>query len=249
MNVKAIPLIGGLALAMAWSVCTLAADSESRPRTITVSGQGEVQAEPDQAIVMLGVEARKPKLEEARAAVTKTVEAILKLTRDMKIDQKYVRATRINVQPEYNWNNDARERTLIGYFVSRQIEVDLRDLDKLGQLLEKSTDLGVNQIGDPRLDSSKRRELERQALAKAVEDARLNAEAVAKAANAKLGAARTISATSGYVPPPIPIGYRMKTMMAGAEASDAAAQTYQSGQMVFNGNVQVEYDLAIVGAP
>jgi uncharacterized protein len=245
MNGKVIPLIGGVTLALLWSACTLAAEAAPRPRSITVSGQGEVQAEPDQAIVTMGVESRKPKLEDARAEVAKTVEAVLKLTRDLKIDQKYVRATRISVQPEYNWDNGARERNLIGYFVSRQVEVDLRDLEKLGQLLEKATDLGVNQLGDPRLDSSKRRDLERQALAKAVEDARLNAEAVAKAAGAKLGAARTISATSGYVPPPMPM--RMKTMEMSAAAD--ASQTYQSGQMVFNGNVQVEYDLTVAGEP
>jgi uncharacterized protein YggE len=246
MNGRVIASIGGVALALLWSACTLAAETTPRPRSITVSGQGEVQAEPDQAIVTMGVESRKPRLEEARAEVAKTVEAVLKLTRDLKIDQKYVRATRISVQPEYNWDNGARERNLIGYFVSRQVEVDLRDLEKLGQLLEKATDLGVNQLGDPRLDSSKRRDLERQSLAKAVEDARLNAEAVAKAAGVKLGAARTISATSGYVPPPMPM--RMKTMEMSAAAADAS-QTYQSGQMVFNGNVQVEYDLTIASEP
>ena len=152
---------------------SLAADDdhgadEFDARTIAVSGQGEIQAEPDRAIVTLGVESRKPKMEDARAEVAKTVDAVLKLTRDLKIDPKYVRTTRINVQPEYNWDNNARERNLIGYYVSRQVEVDLRDLDKLGQLLERAIDLGVNQLGDPRLDSSKRRDLEREALAKAV---------------------------------------------------------------------------------
>lgn len=247
MNGKVMPWIGGLTLALLWSAGTLAAEPTPRPRSIAVSGQGEVQAEPDQAIVTMGVESRKLKLEDARAEVAKTVEAVLKLTRELKIDQKYVRATRISVQPEYNWDNSARERNLIGYFVSRQVEVDLRDLEKLGQLLEKATDLGVNQLGDPRLDSSKRRDLERQALAKAVEDARLNAEAVAKAAGAKLGAARTISATSGYIAPPQPMRM-MKNMEMSAAAGDSA-QTYQSGQMVFNGNVQVEYDLTVAGEP
>lgn len=248
MNYKVFPasaVIGALLLTSAPTNVTAAAEAE-RPRIVSVSGQGEVQAEPDQAIVTLGVESRKLKLEEARAEVTKTIEAVLKLTRDLKIDQKYVRATRINVQPEYNWDNNARERNLIGYFVSRQIEVDLRDLDKLGALLEKATDLGVNQLGDPRLESSKRRDLERDALAKAVQDARLNAEAVAKAAGAKLGAARTISASSGYVP--MPMMSRGKTMAMAAE-SDQAAQTYQSGQMTFNGNVQVEYDLIVTATP
>jgi uncharacterized protein len=206
-----------------------------------VSGQAEVQAEPDRAFVTLGVESRKPRLDEARADVSRTVDSVLKLTRDLKIDQKLVRSTRINVQPEYSYGNDGRDRTLTGYFVSRQIEVELRDLEKLGQLLERSTDLGVNQLGDPRLDSSKRRDLEREALAKAVEDARANAETIAKAAAGKLGPARTISATSGFQgPPPIPM--RMKAMAA--EASDAS-QSYQSGQMSFSGNVQIEYDLIV----
>lgn len=242
MNYRAIPLVAALAFTLPWAAAAPAAEN-TRWRSVTVSGQAEVQAEPDQAIVTIGVESRKLQLADARAEVTRTVEAVLKLTRELKIDQKYVRATRISVQPEYNWDNTARERNLIGYFVSRQVEVDLRDLEKLGQLLEKATDLGVNQLSDPRLDSSRRRDLERQALAKAVEDARLNGEAVAKAAGGKLGAARSISASSGFVPPPMPM--RMKTM-AGAEAADAS-QSYQSGQMVFNGTVQVEYDMTIAG--
>lgn len=225
----------------AWIVPAGASAAEERPRTVSVSGQGEVLAEPDKATVTLGVESRKLKLDDARAEVTKTVEAVLKLTRDLKIDQKYVRATRINVQPEYNWDGNAKERNLIGYFVSRQVEVDLRDLEKLGTLLEKSTDLGVNQLGDPRLESSKRRDLEREALAKAVQDARLNAEAVAKAAGARIGAPRTISASSGFTPPPMPMMARKEMAMA-ADAGGAAG-TYQSGQITFNGNVQVEYDL------
>lgn len=239
MRLKALQLVSIAAWALMVSLCAQAAEAE-HPRTISVSGQAEIQAEPDHALVSLGIESRRPKMEEARAEVTKIVDAVLKLTRDLKIDQKHVRTTRINVQPEYNWNNDTRERNLIGYFVSRQVEVDLRDLDKLGELLERSFDLGVNQVGEPRLDSSKRRELEREALAKAVEDARLNAEAVAKAAGARLGPPRTIAASSGFVPPPMPM--RMKATAMMAEAGDAA-QSYQSGQMGFSGTVQVEYDL------
>jgi uncharacterized protein len=240
MKTTAWPLAAALSCAI-WLSSANAAEAD-RPRTVSVQGQGEVQAEPDRAFITLGVESRKLKLEEARGDVARAVDAVLKLTRDLKIDQKLVRSTRVNVQPEYNWDNNARERNLIGYFVSRQIEIELRDLEKLGQLLERATDLGVNQLGDPRLDSSKRRELEREALAKAVEDARANADTVAKASGGKLGSARTISASSGFVPPPMPMA-RMKVAMA-AEAADAS-QSYQSGQMSFTGTVQIEYDLIV----
>lgn len=230
----------GLALLIATGgLCSTASAAEAEPRTINVSGQGEVQAEPDRALISLGVESRKPKLEEARAEVAKAVEAALKLTRDLKIDSKHVRTTRINVQPEYNWENETRERNLIGYYVSRTIEVDLRDLEKLGQLLERAVDLGINQVSDPQLDSSKRRDLEREALAQAVQDARLNAEAVAKAADARLGPPRTISANSGFVPPPVPM---MRAKAMAMEAADSA-QSYQTGQLGFTATVQVQYDL------
>ena len=220
--------------------CTAAhADQDDHPRTIGVSGQGEVRAEPDRATVTLGVESRKPKLEDARAAVAKTVDAVLKLTRDLKIDPKLVRSTRINVQPEYNWGaNNANERTLIGYYVARQVEVELHDLEKLGQLLEKSTDLGVNQMGDPRLDSSKRQDLTREALAKAVVDARQNAEVIAKAAGARLGNARTINANTEFTQAPQPMVRAMAM-----EAKAAGGAPYQSGEMTFNATVNVQYDL------
>jgi uncharacterized protein len=221
-------------------VCTAAhAQQAEPPRTIGVSGQGEVRAEPDRATVTLGVESRKPKLEDARAAVAKTVDAVLKLTRELKIDPKLVRSTRVNVQPEYNWGpGNANERTLIGYYVARQVEVELHDLEKLGQLVERATDLGVNQMGDPRLDSSKRQDLVREALAKAVVDARQNAEVIAKAANAKLGNARTINANTEFTQPPVPMVRAMAM-----EAKAAGGAPYQSGEMTFNATVSVQYDL------
>lgn len=212
------------------------AQNATPPRTVNVSGQGEVRSEPDRALVTLGIEARRPKMEEARAEVGRTVDAVLKLTRDLKIDPRYVHATRITIQPEYNWNAQDRERVLLGYFVARQVQVELRNLDQLGVLLERAVDLGVNQIGDPQLDSSRKRELEREALTKAVEDARQNAAVLATAAGLKLGSARTVSAQS--VSPPQPM-YRM----AMAAAQEAAPAPYQSGEMTFSATVQVEFDL------
>jgi len=233
--------IATLAFALLLACTAAHADQDDHPRTVGVSGQGEVRAEPDRATVTLGVESRKPKLEDARAAVAKTVDAVLKLTRDLKIDPKQVRSTRINVQPEYNWGaNNANERTLIGYYVARQVEVELHDLEKLGQLLEKSTDLGVNQMGDPRLDSSKRQDLSREALAKAVADARQNAEVIAKAAGAKLGNARTINANTEFSQAPVPMVRAMAM-----EAKAAGGAPYQSGEMTFNATVNVQYDLIL----
>jgi uncharacterized protein YggE len=227
------------ALAVASCVCGAnALADEPRPRTVNVSGVAEVSAAPDLARVVLGVESRKPTMEPARAEVAATVDRVLALARDLKIDPKYVNATRVQIQPEYRWNENDRERVLLGYVVSRQVEIELKDLDKLGALLERAVDAGVNQVGDPMLDSSRRKELEREAMTKALEDARLNAEALARAAGAKLGQPRMLAASGGT--PPVPL-YRARL----AQMDMAAAQeaTYQAGDMKFSASVNAEYDL------
>jgi uncharacterized protein YggE len=230
-------------LAFAWlaaSSMLVAANvraDDARPRTVSVGGQGEITAQPDMARVTLGVEARNPALSAARAQVAETVDRVLALTRSLGIDAKYVNATGVQVQPEYDWNDKDRTRRLLGYRVSRQVDVELRDLDKLGTLIERAIDAGVNLVGDPTLDSTERKSLERQALALAVRDARANAETLATAAGGKLGAVRTLSAA--FAPMPI---YRARAAMADAAAPEA---NYQAGEMRFTASVTAEYDILV----
>lgn len=219
------------------SLPAFAAD-DTRPRTVSVSGTGEVTAEPDMAQVTLGVEARKPTMAEARAEVSATVERVLALCRNLGIDPKLVNATRVQIQPEYSWNEKDRKRVLLGYMVSRQVQVQLRDLESLGSLLERAVDAGVNQVNDPVLDSSRRKEFERDALARAVQDARLNAETLARAAGAGLGPVRTLNGATSA--PMVPM-YRRQVAMA--DAAMAPEASYQAGEMKFTATVDADYDL------
>jgi uncharacterized protein len=203
--------------------------ADDTARIVSVGGEGEIVAQPDLAFVTLGAE------------VAKTVDAVLALTRALKIDPKLVNATRLQVQPDYSWNERDRKSVLIGYVVSRQVEVELRDLELLGPLMERAVDAGVNQVGDARLDSSRRKELEREALVLAVKEARLNAETLAGAAGARLGAVRSLASSSS--PPVLPM-YRAEMMKADAMAAPAPpAQTYQPGEMRFRSQVSAQYDL------
>ncbi len=213
---------------------------DGRPRTVSVTGQGQVTAQPDMARVTLGVEARRPDLADARSTVTRAVDRLLALTKELAIDPKYVNATGLQVQPDYTWNEQARKQELQGYVVSRQVEVELRDLDKLGTLLERAVSAGANQIGGASLDSTHRKELERQAMTVAVQDGRLNAETLARAAGVQLGTVRTLNASSSS--PPMPM-YRMAAADMAAPAPPEA--TYQTGDMTFAAQVSAEYDLVI----
>jgi hypothetical protein len=239
MSIRTLCLAG--LLASAALPLAVAYGEEPRPRTAAVSGQGEVSAEPDLAYVTLGVESRQPTMDAARAEVAATVDRVLALCRNLKIDPKLVNATRVQVQPEYSWNEKDRKRILLGYMVSRQVQVELRDLEQLGTLLERAVDAGVNQVNDPVLDSSKRKDLEREAMTRAVQDAKLNAETLARAAGVKLGPVRALNASASG--PVVPL-YKARMAMA-ADAGMAPEATYQPGEMKFSASVSAEYDLVV----
>ena len=220
----------------------VASAAEAPQRLVSVTGSGEVKAQPDMAYVTLGVEARRPTLAAARAEVNAAIERVLALTRELKIDPKFVDSTRLQVQPDYRWDEKASQQVLLGYLVSRQVDVELRDLDRLGTLLEKAVSAGVNQVGGARLDSSRRKELEREALAQAVDDARLNADALARAAGAKLGPVQGISSTGTM---PVPLYVDRAKSMAAAPMADAAEQSYQPSEMRFTANVSAQFELVV----
>ena len=219
----------------------LATHADERPRSVSTTGQGEVSAQPDMARVTLGVDARRKSLAEARAEVTAAVDRLLALTRELKIDPKYVNATRLQVRPEYAWIEQGQKQVLQGYFVGRQVEVELHDLDQLGPLLERAVTAGANQVGDASLDSTRRKEFERQTMTLAVQDAAANAGTLATAAGARLGPVRTLNASS--MPSPMPM-YRMAAM-ADAAAAPPAESTYATGEMKFSATVSAEYDLIV----
>jgi uncharacterized protein YggE len=174
--------------------------------------------------------------------VNRSVEGLLKLTRELGIPDRLVNSTRLNVQPEYAWLEKTRTRKLVAYVVSRSVAVDLRELDKLGLLLERGLALGANQVGEPVLDHSRRVELQREALALATKDALRNAEAMASALGAGVGAVRSLNAAQES-PPPMPAFAMAMRTMAVADANQGAPQTYQPGELVFRANVSASFDL------
>jgi uncharacterized protein len=236
------PWIAVLMVASVLASASFATAAEAPLRLVSVTGSGEVKAQPDMAYVTLGVEARRPTLAEARAEVNATVERLLALTRELKIEPKFVDSTRLQVQPDYRWDEKSSSQVLLGYVVSRQVDVELHDLDPLGTLLEKSVSAGVNQVGGARLDSSRRKELERAALTQAVDDARLNAEALARAAGAKLGPVQSLSASGAM---PVPMYAERAMSVAAAPMADAAEKSYQSSEMKFTASVSAQFELLV----
>lgn len=179
------------------------------PRTISLSGHGEVRLAPDIAIVNLGVASQAAVAKDALAANTKAMQAVFAALKAAGIADKDVQTSNFMVQPRYNFNNEGKAPTLIGYEVSNSVTVTVRKLDTLGSVLDAVVQSGSNQINGIQFDVSQPEAALDEARKLAVADARRKAEIYAAAGSVNLGSILSISEGS-FAPPPQPV---MRTTM------------------------------------
>ncbi len=223
-------------LLLSMGICVMA---DEQLRTITVSGTGFAEVEPDRATLRMSIVAREPTLSAAQKAAADVTNKVLKMTDRMDIDRDQVDTTGASVRPDYRWNREKEEQELRGYIAERQITVEIEDLEKLGAIIEGAVGTGVNQVSPPQLDSSKRKETYRQALRVAVADAKANAAVLADSLGAGLGQAISINTGANAPRPPVPYAAGVRAM---AVESDAA-ESYNPADLSFNAVVTVVFEL------
>lgn len=216
--------------------------AEESPRQVSVGGNGEITVVPDRASLSLGVEMRARELQSARDEVSKVVGDFLSLAKKLGIENRSLNTSQLTIRPEYDWVAATRKRRLTGYYVARQISVELDDLEKLGPLLERATELGVNQVSGPFFTSSREDELQRVALKRAAEDARRNAEVLAMTLGAALGPVRSIQSQSVYSPQPRPL---LQARAMGMADGAMPEESYEPGEIKLHAQVSVVFDLLL----
>jgi uncharacterized protein len=153
-----------------------------------------------------------------------------------------VQTTQLSVRFEYEWNPGTNQQRLIGYFAARQLTVDLRELDKLGSLMERAVPTGVNIVSGPRFGSTREAALRRAAIKRAAVDARANAQSLAQLLGEGWNAASGYRWKPGFEPSVLP--YAMAKMEMAADASEAA-ETYQTARINISAQVTAEFDLLV----
>lgn len=230
-------LLAALALMFAAATFTPAfAGDDKMPRTISLTGHGEMRMAPDLAVVTLGVLSQSAVAAEALAANTRSMQAILAALKDAGIAAKDVQTSNFMVQPRYNYNNEGRAPELVGYDVSNTVTVTIRKLDTLGGVLDKVVSSGSNQINGIMFGIDKPDFALDQARKLAVADARRKADVYAAAGGVQLGGILTISEGS-YAPPPVPMAG--KVMRAEMAADVPIAQ----GEQVLAVDVNIAWEL------
>ena len=202
-------------------------DSDATPRVITVAGEGEVHAAPDEAMLSAGVVTNARTAAAALAGNASAMNDVFATLRQAGIAEKNLQTSGFNVSPQYATDkNGAQTPQITGYQVSNTVNVVVENLSKVGPTLDALVASGANSIGDITFAMKNPKAAMTEARSEAVADAMERAQTLAKAAGVTLGPITAISESGGYEPPrPV---YRMAMAMAGAPAPTPIAAGEQS---------------------
>ena len=183
--------------------------------TIVVSGTGRVAVEPDVAALRLGVTVSRDSVAEARAEAARTMTAILEAVTAAGVAPRDIRTSLLSVQPHYDYR-DGKPPTLVSYDLANVVEVTLRDIATVADVVDGSLRAGATSLDGLAFQVDDPTEPERIARIAAVGAARARADILAEAAGVKI--AGVIDIVEGGPPPAFPRA-KAERMMLAADAS------------------------------
>jgi uncharacterized protein len=196
--------------------------------TIEVSGAGEAKVTPDRALIYVAVQTKARTAALAGQENAKLATAILEAVRSAGIAREQISTMGYSVSPSYRYYPDGRKPELTGYDATNTVRVEVRNLDLVGKVIDASLGAGANNINGVSFYASQIDAVQREALANATTNARLSAEAMAKAAGGSLGSLVTLSSQMSDVPHPMPVMAMSMRAKAADEATPVVAPTEQT---------------------
>lgn len=220
---------------------TAMAQDNQTPR-ILVTGTGTVSIEPDMAIVSLGVTKQEKTARAALDANTSAMADILAAMKAAGIAESDLQTSNFSIQPQYFYpksSSDGDNRPRIdGYIVRNSLTVRIRDLATIGDVLDASVSLGVNDGGNLVFTNDDPQAAISEARAKAMKDAMKKAGTLTEAAGVELGDIIEISEQSRQNSPRPMAQARMMEM-----AADSAPVPIAAGENTYQVSVNVTFGL------
>ncbi len=215
------------------------------PSGIWVSGNGKASGAPDIAVVSLGVESVEDTAATARANAASAMQKVVAALTRANVPSADIQTRYFNISPRYQGvevercdsddasdNEGAQEQVskkscymvwenrLIGYSVSNQATVKIRNLGNVGSIIDTVAEAAGNlvRINGISFNVDDPQELQDEARENAVADMKRRAEMLAELSGVKLGRLVYITEGSAYVPPQ-PLYARAEAAFASADSS------------------------------
>jgi uncharacterized protein YggE len=189
-------------LALLFAINSNAQSVKYEQQTLSVNGSGEVYIDPDLANISFAVETNAETASEAVKGNAEKTNKVLEALKSQIGKDDTLSTTGYNLSPVYEYNNQTKKSEFTGYRATNSVLVKTFNLKNVGNLIDSAAEAGSNSIQGLTFDSTKRNEHMKQALAKAVKDAKTTAETVANAAGVKITTIYQISPSYNY---PVPV--------------------------------------------
>lgn len=167
------------------------------PRTITVVGEGKVTIKPDVARSQIGVEVVKSTVQEASAEAQDVMEAVLDALKTAGVAEKDIQTSGYNIWVERRPATEGKTQDEVLYHVTNQVQVVIRDLDSVGEVLDAAIEAGANNIYGVTFGLDNTTKVKSDARAKAIADGQAKAEELARLNNVELGEIMQVSEVIG----------------------------------------------------
>jgi uncharacterized protein len=207
---------------------------------LTISETGEVQAKPDLVIINFSVVNEAKTATEAMDNNSKLMNDVAEAMKKAGIDAKDLKTLTFNISPRYEYPSDKEyysgKRVLAGYDATNQLEVKIRDLSKIGVIIETATMAGANEVASLQMVIENKDSLKVQAREQAIIKAKARAQSMASDLEVKLG--KVISFSENYYLPYEAMSYSGKAM----DASSIAPQI-ETGENKISASVVITYEI------
>ncbi len=205
--------------------------------TIQVSGDAAITAEPDRARLSMSVTEEGPVVVGAKQTVDRKVKRIQEVLLELGVGRSRINTSMIRVHriPDRRPRAGSPEPGNERYRVTRDVRVTVTDIEKLDRIMERSVDLGTNQIWNVHRYSSKQDSLERVAMKRAAENAREDATLLAETLGRAIGGLLMAEHEFGNVSGPV--------YTFASEARGRGNQPFARGTIEIRAQVNVVYEV------
>lgn len=224
-------------LALVLSACGPVAGAQTQPRTISVNGIGQVSLKPDVAYIYVGVHTENVSAADAVSENTSKTTRLVEALKTAGVAADDIRTTNFSIYPAQQYSPDGQPMET-KYMVDNNVYVTVRDLTKLGDLLDSAVKAGANSVNSITFDVLDKTQALADARKAAVEAAKKQAEELASAAGVSLVNIQNIQY---YDSMPVPV-VEGKGMGGAAMAGDVAVPI-SPGQLQLTATVTLTYEI------
>ena len=223
-----------LFILLSFSGTCLAQDNDLSANTITVTGEGLVKAPPDTAEINFAVVTNAAEAQKAQTANAEISHKVIAALEGNGVAAADISTLNYSLYPNYVYPEKESPR-ISGYEVVNEIKVTIRNLDKIGAVIDLAVKNGINRVQNINFYANDSMVQKIQALRQAVSDARIKAETIAASLGKKIVGVKSASG-NWFNNQPTPIMKKFQLSLGGDQATDI-----NPGQVVINANAEIVY--------